>query len=64
MPTPDGVEAVVALGRYTGAVHRRAVWGPDGGGLKVNAMVADAGSYILRYRWAAAPPSVEPHADT
>jgi hypothetical protein len=63
MPTPDGVEAVCSSWPYTGAVHRRAVWGSRRGGLKVNAMVADAGSYIFRYQWAAVSSGgMEPYA--
>lgn len=44
-------------------VLRRTVWGPTGRALEVNAMTADAGSYVLRYRWAAAQPEIEQQTD-
>lgn len=50
------------LGLPTGnpvLVIRRTVRGPTGRALEVNVMTADAGSYVLRYRWAAAQPEIE-----
>lgn len=56
MPSPDEAERLQLTPGTPVLAVRRAVWGPAGRGLEVNAMVADAGSYVLRYRWAAVQP--------
>jgi GntR family transcriptional regulator len=54
MPTPDERERLNLSAGSPVLVIQRTVWGPTGRVLEVNAMTADAGSYVLRYRWAAA----------
>ena len=60
MPSPEERDRLeLAVGTPV-LVVRRVVWGPTGRALEVNAMTADAGSYVLRYRWVAAQPEIEP----
>jgi GntR family transcriptional regulator len=56
MPTPDEARQLHLPAGSPVLPIRRVVWGPSGRGLEVNVMVADAGSYVLRYRWLAAQP--------
>lgn len=60
MPTPDEATQLRLPAGSPVLVIRRTVWGPTGRGLEVNAMVGDAGSYVLRYRWEAAQPEGRP----
>jgi GntR family transcriptional regulator len=62
MPTPDETAQLHLPAGSPVLPIRRVVWGPGGRGLEVNVMVADAGSYVLRYRWVAEQPDIEqPH---
>lgn len=54
MPTPDESDQLQLPAVSPLLVIQRLVWGPTGRRLELNAMVGDAGSYILRYRWATA----------
>lgn len=63
MPSPEEVTQLRLSAGSPVLAIRRVVWGPTGRALEVNSMVGDAGSYVLRYRWVAAQPEVEPPAD-
>jgi GntR family transcriptional regulator len=56
MPSPEETTQLQLPAGSPVLAIRRVVWGPTGRGLEVNTMVADAGSYVLRYRWVAAQP--------
>jgi GntR family transcriptional regulator len=56
MPTPEERDQLKLPPGSPALVIRRTVWGPTGRGLEVNAMVADAGTYVLRYQWRATEP--------
>ncbi len=59
MPTPEETERLQLPAGTPVLVIHRTVWGPDGRSLELNAMVGDAGSYVLRYRWVAAQPEID-----
>jgi GntR family transcriptional regulator len=63
MPDEDERERLELSAGSPVLVIRRTVWGPTGRALEVNAMTADAGSYVLRYRWVAAQPEIEQQAE-
>jgi GntR family transcriptional regulator len=56
MPTPDETTQLLLTPGSPVMPIRRIVWGESGRALEVNAMVADATAYILRYRWIATQP--------
>lgn len=62
MPTPHETHQLKLPTISPVIVIRRLVWGPTDRQLELNAMVGDAGSYILRYRWPADRP--QPPAPT
>lgn len=63
MPSPDERDRLSLSDGSPVLVIRRTVWGPTGRALEVNTMVADAGAYVLRYRWVAAQPDVPQSAE-
>lgn len=56
MPTPHEASQLQLTAGSPVMPIRRVVWGRSGRALEINAMVADATSYILRYRWIAVQP--------
>jgi GntR family transcriptional regulator len=61
MPTPEEVQRLQLPAGTPILTIRRTVWGPTGRALEVNSMIADAGSYVLRYQWAADPKPTDPY---
>ena len=63
MPSQEERERLEPPAGSSVLVIRRTVWGPAGRVLKVNDIIADAGSYVLRYQWASAQAEIEPHTE-